>query len=169
MATAITPVDGVFPLLPAAAAGDVELVAQLLNANADPDTGDILDADTPLAAAARGNHLPTVGLLLSFGASPYKRAEFGAGDPLQVAYRANSIECAALLSRHAKKHGRKRTKPMFGPLCHVCNVRFSCRSKLVRHQVVHSLKRPYECDVCLKTYSQISSLRKHQEKCKIKL
>lgn len=48
-----------------------------------------------------------------------------------------------------------------GYQCDVCLKTFSVPSKLRRHQIVHSGTKPYTCMICRKSFSQAYSLTKH--------
>ncbi|XP_056337339.1 zinc finger protein 728 [Danio aesculapii] len=87
------------------------------------------------------------------------------------------------LRRHQKVHKRekkyfaKKTDPPLldssnvtstnllktesGYQCDVCLKTFSVPSKLRRHQIVHSGTKPYTCMICRKSFSQAYSLTKH--------
>lgn len=48
-----------------------------------------------------------------------------------------------------------------GVVCSVCSHVFANTSVLERHQVLHTGVRPYNCNVCFKEFSDVSSHRKH--------
>jgi hypothetical protein len=155
--------QGVYPLLDAAARGDVRLVSWLLDHNADPNAGDVIDADTPIAAAARGNHAEAAAVLLARGASPTKVAGLGAGNALEVARRANAHDVIELLGAAMRTRKAKARKVL---PCSTCGKAFACVSKLKRHSVVHTKLRPFPCSFCGKRYSQKPPLMTHLKKCR---
>ncbi|NXB96338.1 ZSC30 protein, partial [Vidua chalybeata] len=54
---------------------------------------------------------------------------------------------------------RGREKPH---KCLECGQGFTCSSKLIQHQRIHTGERPYECGECGKSFSRSSTLIEHQ-------
>lgn len=45
--------------------------------------------------------------------------------------------------------------------CLYCQYSTSLRKDMAKHQVIHSVARPFRCDICQKNFSQKSSLGLH--------
>lgn len=63
------------------------------------------------------------------------------------------------IRRHVATHFGTQEKPH---QCEHCDKSFSKRSKLVRHQIVHSGEKPFKCNLCEKSYGDEGSLKLHQ-------
>ncbi|MEI8291599.1 MAG: ankyrin repeat domain-containing protein, partial [Verrucomicrobiota bacterium] len=90
-----------YPLLEAAAAGDVKLVKRMLELGADINfQGDTMmsgnSQSTALHWAVQRNHLEVCRVLLEAGADP-NRMEFGSQTPLHMAFNENREDIAGLL------------------------------------------------------------------------
>ena len=46
--------------------------------------------------------------------------------------------------------------------CDQCSAKFTQKSSLTKHQLIHSGEKPYSCDQCLAKFSQKGSLTAHQ-------
>ncbi|CAI6010962.1 unnamed protein product [Closterium sp. NIES-65] len=89
------------PMIAAAAAGNVELVARLLASGVDRN-GCCSTGKTPLMAAARGGHVAVVTLLLINDASVLRFDKTSARSCLHMAARAGSAECVEAVLVAAK-------------------------------------------------------------------
>ncbi|CAI5490876.1 unnamed protein product [Closterium sp. Naga37s-1] len=89
------------PMIAAAAAGNVELVARLLASGVDRN-GCCSTGKTPLMAAARGGHVAVVTLLLINDASLLRFDKTSARSCLHMAARAGSAECVEAVLVAAK-------------------------------------------------------------------
>ena len=83
----------------AAAAGDVELAAYLLERGAEVDISSAIDASTPLHVAAHSGHIEVVRLLIAKGAGIGARAQ-GGNTPLHMAALGGHAEIVELLMSH---------------------------------------------------------------------
>ena len=48
--------------------------------------------------------------------------------------------------------------------CLTCGKGFPSKSKLERHQTVHTFEKPFGCEICLSKFTQKSSLKTHMKK-----
>ncbi len=83
----------------AAAVGDVELAAYLLERGAGVDVRSAIDASTPLHVAAHSGHIEVVRLLIAKGAGIGARAQ-GGNTPLHMAALGGHAEIVELLMSH---------------------------------------------------------------------
>jgi len=49
-------------------------------------------------------------------------------------------------------------------MCRVCGKRFHHQSHIIRHERTHSGESPFVCDICQKSFMQLSSLKAHKQK-----
>lgn len=56
---------------------------------------------------------------------------------------------------------REEKKNLKSYQCKMCNKVFPSKCRLVRHEVVHTGKKPYECELCKKSFPYRSGLNRH--------
>lgn len=48
-------------------------------------------------------------------------------------------------------------------ICEICNKKFTRRSHLKTHSIIHSNVKPYLCNICNKSFTNSSNLLRHQK------
>lgn len=89
-------------------------------------------------------------------------------EQLQREYQAEGMQCTEL--QNFPKHYRVVEQPLDSKrkkqtlICKFknCRARFTDVSILIDHLLMHDGKRPYRCDVCQSSFTQLGNLRRHK-------
>ena len=73
---------------------------------------------------------------------------------------------AVKIEGSSKKIGesRKRRQVDHNLPCNVCGKRFPNKRRLEVHAIIHTDKKPYECDQCDRAFNQLANLMTHKKK-----
>lgn len=149
---------GIYPLLTAVCDNDEHLTRWLLQKGANPNVGDVCDAETPLMAAVRRENKRLILILLHWHADPHFKGELTAESALTIAAALRRKDILDILQK-----ARPQKKGNYS--CTLCESYFSCKSKLERHMLVHTQRKDFKCS-CGKSYSQKPTLHAHRRKYK---
>ncbi|KAK3586798.1 hypothetical protein CHS0354_002537 [Potamilus streckersoni] len=79
-----------------------------------------------------------------------------------IASASNLDDGSVVKDRGEPKMPRKR-KAKEAHSCDVCGRLFTQKGSVIRHQLVHSGEKPFECDVCSIKFARIDNLRAHKK------
>ena len=77
--------------------------------------------------------------------------------------RFSCIVCAKSFKNSTILFTHKRSHQMKTLTCQNCPVKFNSRSALKMHQITHTGKKDHVCQICMKAFTQVGSLYRHQQ------
>lgn len=103
---------------------------------------------------------------IEFDRNPTIKTEIEICEPMLLETQNNADSVRT--KRKENRSARKKSSPIKRFQCNYCLKRFSQQEGLDRHTLLHPVELPFQCRICTKRFIGNDELRKHESGCKIR-